>query len=217
MGNVVVRDRSNPERLDREAGANVVDLADYFDAAAYLTPHSDIVALMVLEHQTQVQNRIAAAGFETRLALESQRVMNEALERPAGTLSDSTRRRIANAAERLVEALLFVDEAELTAPIAGTSGFTEVYEAGGRTDSQGRSLREFDLERRLFRYPCSDLIHSEAFRELPEPVREIVFQRFKEILSGQDRSPEFAHLSREDRRAIREILRETLEDPPEGW
>jgi hypothetical protein len=50
MGNVVVRDKEHPEDLDRAAGANLVDLSKQLDTSAYLTPHSDIVAHLVLAH-----------------------------------------------------------------------------------------------------------------------------------------------------------------------
>ena len=79
----------------------------------------------------------------------------------------------------------------------------------GPRDSHGRSLRDFDLERRIFRYPCSYLIYSPAFDALPVAVREYVSKRLNEILSGEDQTAEFQHLSAEDRRAIREILAET--------
>ena len=216
MGNIFVRDRRHPERLDTSAGANVTDLSDRFDTAAYLTGHSDIVALMVLEHQTQMHNRITAAGYQARLALHYEEGINEALGRPPGSMSDTTRRRIEGPAEELLRYLLFVDEERLTAPIAGTSGFAEDFASRGRRDDRGRSLRDFDLQTRLFRYPCSYLIGSEAFAALPAPVKEYVDRRLLEVLSGSDRSPEFAHLGPEDRRAILAILRDTGAGPFRG-
>jgi hypothetical protein len=217
MGNVFVRDRANPEDLDRAAGSNVTDLAGRLDVSAYLADTSDIVALMVLEHQTQMQNRIIAANYQARMALHYERVMNEALGRPAGTLSDSTRRRIEGPAEDLVEYLLFCGETPLTAPVAGTSGFAEQFASRGPRDARGRSLREFDLTTRLFRYPCSYLIDSESFDALPGEVKAYVYRRLSEILTGEDQGPEFAHLSPEDRRAILEILRDTRADLPADW
>jgi hypothetical protein len=42
--------------------------SDAFDAAAYLTPHSDIVALMVLNHQTRMTNLLTRLGWQSRIA-----------------------------------------------------------------------------------------------------------------------------------------------------
>ena len=81
-------------------------------------------------------------------------------------------------------------------------------------DSKGRSLRQFDLKTRLFLYPCSFLIGSESFQQLPAGVQTRVWQRLDAILSGQENGPQFAHLSPEDRLAIREIVTETC---PEAW
>jgi hypothetical protein len=217
MGNVVVRDREHPEQLDTAAGANVTDLSDRFETSAYLTGHSDIVALMVLEHQTQMQNRITAAGYQARLALYQQAGINKALGRPADEVSESTERRFRRAAEDLLKYLLFVDEAPLTAPVAGTSGFAEQFAARGPHDRRGRSLRDFDLQSRLFKHPCSYLIDSEAFAALPRPVKDHVYHRLWEVLTGRDQGSDFAHLSSADRQAILEILRETRSDLPEEW
>lgn len=208
MGNVVLQGE-NPDNLDREAGANVIDLNALLDTTPYLTPHSDIVALMVLEHQTQAHNALIRAGFETRIALRQEAEINRSLGRPAGAVSESTRHRIDSYTEKLVRAILFVDEAPLTAPIAGTSGYAEQFAARGPRDPKGRSLRDFDLKRRLFKYPCSYLIYSEAFDALPAEAKEQVYRRLREVLTGQDKSPDFAHLSPDDRLAILEILRAT--------
>ena len=73
------------------------------------------------------------------------------------------------------------------------------------------------LERRLFKYPCSYLIHSKSFNGLPKPVREYVYQRLWEILTNKDTSEEFAHLSKADRKAILEILIDTKTKLPKYW
>jgi hypothetical protein len=105
----------------------------------------------------------------------------------------------------------------LSDPIKGTSGFTEEFAKRGPRDGKGRSLRDFDLKRRLFAYPCSYVIYSEAFDALPAPVKDYVMQRLWEVLSGKDVSKEFAHLSAADRQAILEILRETKPNLPGYW
>ncbi|MEO8497974.1 MAG: hypothetical protein ABI614_23145, partial [Planctomycetota bacterium] len=217
MGNAFVDGTSGPEDLDAEAGANVTDLSNYTRTTPYLTPDSDIVALMVLGHQVSVHNRIAAANFSGRTTERDADVMNRALDRPQDYESDSTQRRYASVAEKVVECLLMVDEHRLSDPISGTSNFAAEFTAQGPFDSQGRSLRQFDLTRRLFRYPCSFLIYSAAFDGLPDRVRQQIYQRLWEVLSGADQAEEFAHLTPADRRAILEILRDTKNDLPPTW
>ncbi len=215
LGNLIVRGNPRPEEIDNSANINVTHLDRYFKTAPYPTPHSDIVALMVMEHQTEMHNRLTRANFQTRQALYDEAEFNKALGRPADYRSDSTLRRIKNAGEPVVQYLLFCDEAPLTDPIKGTSGFTEEFVKRGPHDGQGRSLRDFDLKRRLFAYPCSYVIYSEAFEALPAPVKDYVLRRLWEVLSGKDTSKEFVHLSAADRQAILEILRATKPNLPD--
>ncbi len=209
MGNAIAKDHNNPEDLDREAAANVTDLSKLVNVKPYLSPHSDLVALMVMEHQTQMHNYITFANYEARSSLHYDGVMNKALDRAADYQSDTTKRRLDKACEKLVQYLLFSGEFALTSPVKGMSDFTSDFAAQGVHDSQGRSLREFDLQKRLFKYPCSYLIYSEAFLGLPPPIKERVYRRLHEVLAEGDKSPEFAHLSATDRLAIREILNDT--------
>ena len=100
----------------------------------------------------------------------------------------------------------------LTERIAGSSRFAEEFAAPGPRDKRGRSLRELDLTKRMFRYPCSYLIYSSSFAALPKEAKSYVYRRLHEILDGGDESPKFRHLTPGDRRAVREILRDTLPD-----
>jgi hypothetical protein len=177
-------------RFDLHTGGNVTDLSEQFDTDPYLHGHSDLVALMVLTHQAAVHNLMTVAGYAARAGKADMK----------------------SAAERLVRALLFVKEARLGAPLKGTSTFVTDFVKRGPRDRQGRSLREFDLERRLFRYPLSYLIYSDSFNALPDSVKDHVYRRIHEVLSGADASPEYAHLSAADRAAILEILTETKSD-----
>lgn len=206
MGNLILRNGGRPEDLDRDAGANVTDLSTLVNVSPYLQPTSDIVALMVLEHQTHLHNLLTLANFETRFALHYNEVMNEALNRPEGHLSESTQRRIATVGDKLLSGLLFTGEFQLTSPVQGVSTFAADFQSQGPKDPQGRSLRDLDLNRRLFKYPCSFLICSSSFDALPEEVRDYVARRLMNVLSGEDQSEEFSHLSAADRQAIREIL-----------
>jgi len=204
LGNTIVRARADDVddmkkfigRLDLNAGANVTDLSKRFDTKEYLAPTSDIVALMVLGHQTHVHNMITSGVYEMRDAVT---------KGMTGKMSEIVK----DAGEPIVKAMLFCEEAPLTDPVAGTSNFTAEFTARGPRDSKGRSLRDFDLKHRLLRYPMSYLIYSKSFDDMPGELKEYVERRFREILSGQDTSPEFAHLSADDRTAILEILHDT--------
>jgi len=171
-----------------------------FDTGAYLSPYSDIAALMVFNHQMHMTNLLTRMGWEVRAALHDKR-------KPAGLLRDG--------AKELVDYLLFVEEAPLGGTVRGTSGFAEKFAARGPSDSKGRSLRQLDLEKRLLRYPCSYMIYSDAFDSLPEPARAAIYGRLWQILSGEEKDAKYARLSPSDRKAIVEILRETKKGLPE--
>jgi len=217
MGNEVVANKSNPEALDVESGANVTDLRSRINLSPYLEPHSDIVALMVLEHQSQMQSLITRAAYEARSAMWYDSVMNEALERPEDYISDTTQRRIDSAVDDLVKYLLFSNETRLTSPIKGTSGFADDFASRGPRDASDRSLRDFDLNQRMFKYPCSYMIYSSTFVHLPSVVADRVYRQLWDVLSGKNRDPDYAHLKSDDRKAILDILRETKDDLPDYW
>lgn len=222
MGNVMstmlVHEISNVKsqlaQLDYDAAANVTDLKGRVSTKAYLAPSSDIVAIMVLTHQSYVHNLITNASYEARKALydEQLALRNRGDAQPPAGHLETTMVRIQSAAERLVRGLLFVKEAPLSSPIRGSSTFAADFVARGPRDSRGRSLREFDLKQRLFKYPLSYLIYSDDFDALPGVVKDIVYRRLHEVLSGDDKSPEFAPLSDADRSAILGILEETKPD-----
>jgi hypothetical protein len=180
---------------------NRTSLDGVFDARGYLSANSDIVALMVFQHQVHMTNLITRVGWEARVAAYDHRV-----DLAGGPLRDGV--------NELVDYLLFVEEQPLTASIKGTTGFAETFAAQGRADTRGRSLRQLDLERRLLRYPCSYMIYSAAFRALPIDVRSAIYGRMWDVLSGRDTAPKYARLSEADRRAVVEILRDTLQDLP---
>jgi hypothetical protein len=217
MGNVFTRDAEHPESLDRGHGANVTDLTSRIDTGTYLAPSSDIVALMVLGHQTRMTNLITRVGWEARMALTDQKAFNLALKEPEDEVSDSVRRRINGAAEELVQYMLFSDEALLDAPVRGTSSFAKEFEQRGPRDHAGRSLRQLDLTRRMFRYPCSFLIYSPAFDSLPQMARDRVYRRLWEVLSGADQTPIFARLTAADRKNVYDILLDTKPNLPAYW
>lgn len=216
LGNLIVRGHDVRQDVDNTQGQNVTQLADRLAVEKYLTPHSDLIALMVLEHQTLVHNRLTKANFAARQALHYETEVNRSFGEPEGNRLESTTRRIESAGNDLVEALLLVDEAKLTAALQGTSDYAKRFSRQGPRDGRGRSLRDLDLQRRLFKYPCSYLIYSTAFDGLPREMRDYVWQRLWDVLAHPN-DAKFKHLSPEDRRAIIEILRATKPGLPEYW
>jgi hypothetical protein len=182
-GNAVARNPAEPTVLEQEGTQNLTTLNGRFDTAAHLSPLSDIVALMTFEHQTQMTNLLTRVGWEARIGAP----------------------RLDARVDEVVRYMLFLDEAPLPGPIKGVSTFSQTFAARGPRDRRSRSLRDFDLQRRLFRYPLSYMIYSAAFDALPEDVRGKVYRRLYETL--QDVRPA-------ERTAILEILRETKSDLP---
>jgi hypothetical protein len=197
MGNAVSHNPAQPQALDTYGTQNLTSLEKKFDTSKYLAPSSDIVALMTLEHQTRMTNLMTRIGWETRIALHD------------GKMDDAMRDRIHGEIEDMVTYMLFADEKRLSDPVEGVSTFTKTFPERGPKDHKGRSLRDFDLQTRLFRYPLSYMVYSAAFDAMPDMVRERVYQRLHEVLTGKDQSATYARLSAEDRRAILEILRDT--------
>ena len=200
MGNSITRDRDSAE---------LVPVPNRFDAAQYLTPHSDVVALLVFEHQTHMTNLLTRAGFEIRHAIHHQRAMNEIFHDPPAYRSESTLRRIRQAAEELVSYLLFVEETPLPNAVVGASGFAEWFAQQGPRDGRGRSLRQFDLKTRIFRYPLSYMIYSPAFDQLPGPLHAAAVERLRAVLDGEVTDPAYAHLTPSVRADLRAILAAT--------
>jgi hypothetical protein len=197
LGNAPITDRSLQDVRIDDANLNVTSLTGRFDAQRYLSPHSDIVALLVFDHQMRMMNLLTRLGWEARI-LEDEGGNGAALN---------------DVVSETVDYMLFVDEAVLEGA-RGTSGFAERFGALGPRDHKGRSLRDLDLQHRLFRYPCSYMIYSEAFDALPQTARNAVYSRLLEVLSGEDTSAKYTHLSPSDRLAILEILRETKKGLP---
>jgi len=198
-------------RMNWSAGANKTKLDEQVDTSWYLTPHSDIVALIALNHQTRIHNLITRANYETLRALHDEEVANGGATQPGKQYSSVTAERIRSAVEPLVRGMFFVNEAPLTDSVRGVSGFAEEFEKRGVRDRKGRSLKDLDLQRRFLRYPLSYLIYSEAFDALPDPAKDHFYERARKILSGAD-TADFGHLSAEDRGAILEILEDTKPD-----
>jgi len=198
MGNAVATDPSDLGAMITPESVHVTNLTGRFDLTGYPSPYSDIVALLVLEHQAQMLNLITRVGWESRVGTDGQRTFNSAVE-------------------EIVDYLLFVDESPLPGPISGPTPFAKRFSESGPRDARGRSLRDLDLTNRLLKYPCSYLIYSEPFNALPVAAKDAVYQRMWEVLNGRATDARYGVLSADDRTAIIEILRDTKKDLPSYW
>ena len=205
IGNAVGHNSAHPQLLDTQGTQNLTSLERKFDTSRYLAPTSDIVALMTLEHQTRMSNLMTRIGWDARIA------------QAEGKTDDAVRERMDAEIEEMVGYMVFADERLLDEPVAGVSTFTKTFPERGPRDHQGRSLRDFGLEKRLFRYPLSYMIYSAAFDAMPDQVRERVYRRLYEVLAGKDQSAPYTRLAAADRRAALEILRDTKANLPAYW
>jgi hypothetical protein len=209
MGNAVLGDATKADSLFANQSLNLKSLKGKFDTDAYLSPYSDIVALMVFEHEMHMMNLFTLAGWQVRYSEYQDQVSPDPVER-LGTTEAVLR----EAANSVADGMLFANEVPLPNAVQGTSGFAEMFSAEGPRDNEGRSLRQFDLQKRLMRYPCSYMIYSPAFDALPEDLKQAIYDRMWVILSGRDTTKKYARFSLADRQAVVEILRATKKDLP---
>jgi hypothetical protein len=202
VGNILVKQVQELVKLDSVRRGNIDTLKNLFDTTPYLTDKSDVVALLVLQHQVTVQNLISRANFEVRTALA------RANFKPAG-LAAKTRGALQPYLDDLAKAMMFGDAAPYIDTIRGNSGFDAWFQKQGPADAQGHSLRELDLTTRLFRYPLSYLVYTPSFDALPDYARDYVFARFAAVLQGRDHSQTYAFMSAADRQATLQILTAT--------
>jgi hypothetical protein len=199
-GNLVGEKAVEQTEDNPNAFGNLTDLSRFFDTSKYLAHGSDIVALMVLEHQAHMHNYITRLNYETQQMVGMYQHI----------------RYLKHQEDAFLRYLLFIEESPLSEPVSGDPQFVKDFAALGPRDSKGRSLRDFDLQTRLFKYPCSYLIYSDAFDKLPPVMRDELLQRLYDILTGKDDDKQFA-MREEDRKAVLEILRDTKANLPAYW
>ena len=213
-GNVFTKEKDDELVVDFKRGANVTDLSRFFDTGDYLTNSSDIVALLVFEHQTAMQNTITRAGLNCRRMLEYQaNLQRELKETSTEELAyESVRSVFAGAVREIVDDLLFQGEAELPSGLEGALGFQRAFEKNARRCADGTSLKDFSLKGRLFKNRCSYLVYSDSFVALPPQLKKRVYARLKQILKANDAEPRYAYLGNDERIRILRILEETHPD-----
>ncbi|MEZ6118113.1 MAG: hypothetical protein R3C28_16295 [Pirellulaceae bacterium] len=221
MGNAILRG----SELAAIVESNQNELQHKFHVDRWLTPHSDIVALLVLEHQTQMQNAFTVADFTVRRAIydheQSKSSSRESETRKQTTASDEADKEIEyainQAAKKVVDYMLFVNEAPITSEITSSTTFAVDFSRRGPADKMGRSLRDFNLRNRMFEYPCSYLIYSPAFESLQPRLRAAIYRQLWNVLSEDNPADEYHHLSATTRLAILEIILATKKNLPDYW
>lgn len=203
-GNAVAPNPDQPDVLDLRGTQNLTSLAGRLDTSAYLQPTSDLVALMTLEHQTRMTNLLTRLAWETRIAIADGKLQEE-------------HDRLDFVANEVVAYMLFADEAKMPDPMTGVSTFTKTFPERGPRDQKGRSLRDFDLKTRLFRYPLSYMIYDPVFDALPDVAKQQIYSKLFAVLTGKDTNARFARLTPQDRQAILEIVRDTKPNLPAYW
>ena len=209
LGNLMLESNDAEPPRSIQSRENIDDLSRWFDVDNYLSPHSDLVALLVLQHQVSMHNLLTDANHRAR------RVIHEATSASSGNdedqlrLSDEDLFRIDQIAERLVDGLLMVGQIRFSEPVSGSSRYASQFAARGPRDLKGRSLRDLDLQETVFRYPCSYVIYSESFDALPPPLLRAVKRRLIDVLSSKDNRAKYSTLTAASRSEIMQILRET--------
>jgi len=187
--------------------SDLTDLRDMINVSRYPRATSDIVALMVLEHQCRMHNLLNAGAMQYRRAYYISRAIDPASEPDQGSAG-----RVADgAAEKIVECLFFKDEAKPGEDLVGGEEFQKAFTARYPKTAAGDSLADFQLYDRIFKNRCSFMVYSRTFAELPQRVKEAVLTKMKNVLAGQDAGYDW--LRESERKRISAILGDTLP----GW
>ena len=220
MGNAIARQaKDGTVTLDKSKGANVRSLAEWFDTSRYLRGDSDIVALMTLEHQVAMHSRIVEAAYDMRTAIGRQADLRRELGEPATAEFVGSTRVVADShTEKIIRCLLFCEEAAMPeGGVDGGSAFQDAFRTNRLATPDGRSLKDFQLLTRIFKFRCSYLIYSRSWDALPEQFRKLLYRRLHAILTAAEPVKGCEHLSSGERRDILDILRATKQGLPDYW
>ena len=196
-------------RLSTEGLAtNRIEAGTRFDFARYPASTSDILAHLLLEHQTGFVNRVLEASYRARSYLHEGN----------GQVSSEHAAELDRQAGIITRYLFFADEAPLPPDgVEGDAAFKADFLRGRRVTAEGLSLKDFELRTRLFKHRCSYMIYSPVFHGLPNPMKQRVYSRLSEALRLEKPSKEFDYLAPVEKQAIRSILKETMPELREGW
>ena len=210
-GNTIASEKNDRLVVDFQKGANITNLNPFFPTEEYLTDSSDIIALLVLEYQTTVQNVLTHAAINSRRMMDYQKNLQIGFKETitAEPAYDSVKSVFDSTAEEIVDNFLYKDEAGLPAGLEGDPAFQGAFQKNARPAKDGSSLKDFNLHGHLFQNRCSYLIYSETFLQLPGPLKTRVYQRLVKALSPATPDPRYAYLDADERTRISKILRQT--------
>ncbi|QIF02756.1 hypothetical protein [Roseimicrobium sp. ORNL1] len=213
MGNVMAEKGPRGMVLDRRKGANIESLTGWFPVEPYLSDTSDLVALMVLEHQYVLHNTLQDAARVVRR-------MHEQVRKGDSSAPDEVaqQRIVTKRAEKIVELLLFTGEYALKeGGVIGGDAFQAAFRRNRKTSTNGASLKDFDLHTRMFKHRCSYMIHSATFKAMPDVLKARVYALLDDVLSGRAVADDYAQLDADERQSIRQILLETEPEIRAAW
>lgn len=167
-----------------------------FSFSKYAVATSDILPQLIHEHQAGFVNRVLQLGYAARTMLHE----------GDGAISPELQSKLAPQIREIVRYILFADEVPLPAGLEGDAAFMHDFRKNRRADQNGASLKDFDLQTRMFRHRCSYMIYDPLLDGLPSVAKEAVFARLGAALRD---GPDGAHLAREEKENILSILRET--------
>jgi len=203
LGNRVFRE---DEGLPGAAVITLTDVSGKINASRYPRPTSDVVALMLLEHQCDLQNRMTAAAMRYRRVYWLGKLLakdSDPDKETAGRLADED-------AKKIVDRMLFRNEAAIGDGVEGDEAFQNTFTHRFPKTAGGDSLADFHLGSRLFKNRCSYMIYSKAFAQLPERIKSATLKRLRAVLDGAEAQDEFDYLKEPERKRITAILKETL-------
>jgi hypothetical protein len=208
LGNRTFKDTA--ERSFPTEAVELATVAGKIDVTRYPRSTSDIVALMLLEHQCIVHNQLVSATMNYRRIHWLQKSLDPAADPDAGAAG----KHADESARKIADLLLFENEAELGENgIEGDPAFQEAFIRRFPRTADGRSLADFQLNDHLFKHRCSYMVYSEVFKSLPPRVMSAVIARLQAILESDPGPGNHPEIKASERRKIVAILRETLP----GW
>lgn len=217
-GNAFAREQGD-QLVFTPAGARPDELSAFFETASYLRPTSDVVALLVFEHQMAVQNSLTKAAFAARRMTAYQHGLQATFKEPVSDepAYDSVKSVFASAVQEVVDRLLFRGAAPLPEGIVAGGEFEKMFARAAPRSQGGHSLKDLRLRDQLFAQRCSHLIYSESFRALPETLRGRILDRLHAALVSRDPQDRYAYLPAAEKARILEILTETHPDARARW
>jgi hypothetical protein len=199
-GNIV--GRFSPQGLQK----NHLTPGRQFDFNRYPVATSDLLPQLVNEHQIGFLNRVIEAGYRTRTILHRS---------PGGALTREQTDELEAQARLLTRYILFADEAPLPAGgVAGDPAFKADFLRDRRVAGGTASLKDFELQTRIFKYRCSYLIYGNLFQNLPAEIKTRVYRHLAKAIDENASDADFKYLPALEKRAIHSILKATLKDFP---